>query len=311
MVGQMQAPDVLVTGGLPAAAGIGVAPALVLVALDGVRLDPGADVGDRLLGVAAVARREGLPLALGGVGRLRVGDALDPGRDPVRLEQVGDPRLEGDRERVLHHRRLVGAVGRRTVVEPDPVRGGRWRWPGRSARPGRRPDPPRRPRAGWSWRSPTPRRRRPGSRSPRSRRWRHPPPGRSSRRWTRRDDGRSGRRRTRRPERRRSRALDRSGHAWGCQRIRWPARRSERRRHADRLARQPDPETEDERRRRRAARSRRAVRGSSGRAGRRPGRGRGRARARPRRGRRPSPARRRRRGRARRRPGRSRSSRGG
>ena len=93
---QVERADVLVAGRLPAAAVVRPAPALVLVALDRVRLDARADVGDRLLGEAAVARGERLPLALGGVLRLRVGDALDLVHRLVRGEQVGDLRLERD-----------------------------------------------------------------------------------------------------------------------------------------------------------------------------------------------------------------------
>ncbi len=70
-VRQAETPDVLVAGRLPAAARVRVAPALVLVAVDGVRLDRRADVGDDLLGQAAVGRREGLPLALRGVAATR------------------------------------------------------------------------------------------------------------------------------------------------------------------------------------------------------------------------------------------------
>ena len=98
---------ILVAAGAPAAARVGIAPALVLVAVDGVRLDPGADVGDDLLGQAAVGGGEGLPLALGGVGRFGEGDPLDRGGGPVGGEEVGDLGLERDRERVLLERRLV------------------------------------------------------------------------------------------------------------------------------------------------------------------------------------------------------------
>ena len=76
--------DDLVAPGAPAAAGVRVAPALVLVAVDGVGLDAGPDVGDDLLGQAAVGGGERLPLALGGVGRLGEGDALDRARRPGR-----------------------------------------------------------------------------------------------------------------------------------------------------------------------------------------------------------------------------------
>ena len=70
-----KAPDVLVAGGLPAAARIGVAPALVFVTVDRVGLDRRADVGDRLLGEAAVARGERLPFALCAVDGLGEDDA--------------------------------------------------------------------------------------------------------------------------------------------------------------------------------------------------------------------------------------------
>ena len=46
--GEAEAADELVAGRLPAAAGVGIAPALVLVALDGVGFDRRADVGDDL-----------------------------------------------------------------------------------------------------------------------------------------------------------------------------------------------------------------------------------------------------------------------
>ncbi len=127
VIGQVQAADVLVARRLPAAAGVGVAPALVLVALDRIRLDARPDVGDRLVGVAAVARREDRVAALGGVGRLGEGDALDRRGQLVGGQQVADLRLERDRERVLHDRRRVRPVGGRPVVELDPMaqRGGR------------------------------------------------------------------------------------------------------------------------------------------------------------------------------------------
>ena len=94
LLGQAKSPDELVAGRLPAAARVGVAPALVLVAVDGVGLDRGADVGDDLLGQAAVGRGEGLPLALGGVRRLGEGDALDAGGRLVGGQEVGDLGLE-------------------------------------------------------------------------------------------------------------------------------------------------------------------------------------------------------------------------
>ena len=65
VAGQVEGADVLVPGRRPRAAVVGIAPALVLVAVDGVRLDARADVRDHLLGVAAVARGERLLLALG------------------------------------------------------------------------------------------------------------------------------------------------------------------------------------------------------------------------------------------------------
>ena len=50
---EVEAPDVLEAGRLErAAVAVRVAPALVLVALDGVRLDACADVGQRLLRVS-------------------------------------------------------------------------------------------------------------------------------------------------------------------------------------------------------------------------------------------------------------------
>ena len=98
----------------------------MLVAVDGVGLDPGPDMGDDLLGQAAVGRGEGLPFALCRIARLGEGDALDARRRLVRGEQVGDLGLERDRERVLLERRLVAAAGRRPIVEAGLVaqRGG-------------------------------------------------------------------------------------------------------------------------------------------------------------------------------------------
>jgi hypothetical protein len=91
----------------------------VLVTLDGVRLDPGTDVGDDLLGEAPVRGGEDLLVALGGVHRLGEGDALHALREFVRAQEVGDLRLERDLERVLLDRRLEAAVGRGTIVELD------------------------------------------------------------------------------------------------------------------------------------------------------------------------------------------------
>ena len=98
---EAEAPDELIAGGLPATTRIGVRPALMLVAVDGVRFHGRPDVGDRLFRVRAVGRGEGLPLALGRVHRFGEGDALDPGGRLVGGEQVGDLALERDRERVL------------------------------------------------------------------------------------------------------------------------------------------------------------------------------------------------------------------
>ena len=119
LLGEAETPDVLVARRVPAAARIRVGAALVLVAVDRVRLDRRADVGDDLLGEAAVGRGERLPLALGGVHRLGEGDALDLGRGRVGGEEVGDLALERDGERVLLDRRLVAARGGRPVVEDD------------------------------------------------------------------------------------------------------------------------------------------------------------------------------------------------
>ena len=127
---QVERADVLVAGRLPAAAVVRPAPALVLVALDRVGLDARADVGDRLLGEAAVARGERLPLALGRVLRLRVGDALDLVHRLVGGEEVGDLGLERDLERILGDRRLERALGRRAIVEDDGPAKGRGGGPG-------------------------------------------------------------------------------------------------------------------------------------------------------------------------------------
>ncbi len=123
---QVEASDVLIAGALPAAAVVGPAPSLQLVAVDGVGLDARADVGHRLLGEAAVAGGEGLPLPLRAVRRLGVGDAGDPVHRLVGGQEVADLRLERHGERVLDDRRLEGAVGRRAIVEDDrPAEGGR------------------------------------------------------------------------------------------------------------------------------------------------------------------------------------------
>src|SRR5205814_777458 len=102
--------DDLVAAAAPATARVGVAPALVLVTIDCVGLDAGADMGDGLLSQRAVAGREGLPFALRRVRRLRERDALDAGRDLVGGEQVTDLGLERERERILLERGLVGPI---------------------------------------------------------------------------------------------------------------------------------------------------------------------------------------------------------
>ena len=124
---EIEAPDVLVAGRVPAAARVRVAAALVLVAVDGVGLDRRPHVGDRLLGVAAVGRRERLPLALGRVHRLGEDDALDPGGGRVGGQQVGDLVLERDRERVLLDGRLERAAGRRPLRQDHGLAQGRRR----------------------------------------------------------------------------------------------------------------------------------------------------------------------------------------
>ena len=171
-----QAADVLVAGGVPAAAGVRVAPALVLVALDRVGLDRRADVGDDLLGEAAVGRGERLPLALGRVHRLGEGDALDLRGGLVGGEQVGDLALERDRERVLLDRRLVRAVGRRSIVEDGRLAEGRRGRPGDADGVGGDAVGLVRGQDAGCWRSPTRRRPGRGRRSLRSRRSRRPRP---------------------------------------------------------------------------------------------------------------------------------------
>ena len=119
MADEVKAPHELVAGCLPSAAGVGVAPALVLVALDCVRLHAGADVRDRLIRVAAVGRGEDLVLALRRVARLGEGDALDTKGGGVGGGQLVDLRLQRDREGVLGDRRFVCPVGGWPVVEVD------------------------------------------------------------------------------------------------------------------------------------------------------------------------------------------------
>ena len=110
-------PDVLVAGSLPAAARIRVAPALVFVTVDRVGLDRGADMSDRLLGEAPVARGERLPFALRAEGGLREDDARHGGRGLVGGEQVRDLRVQRDREGVLLDGGFERAVSRRPIVE--------------------------------------------------------------------------------------------------------------------------------------------------------------------------------------------------
>jgi hypothetical protein len=98
---EAEAADVFVAAGLPATARVRVAPALVLVAVDRIRLDSRADVGRDLLGQTAIRRCEGLPLALGRVAGLREGDSLDACCRLIGSEQLGDLGLERDLERVL------------------------------------------------------------------------------------------------------------------------------------------------------------------------------------------------------------------
>ncbi len=118
---EVHRPHELVTRRRPEPAVVGEAAPLVLVALDRVGLQARADVGDGLLGEAAIARGERLPLALRGVDALGEGDPVDLVHRAVGGEQVGDLALERDRERVLLDGRLEAAVGRGTVVELDGV----------------------------------------------------------------------------------------------------------------------------------------------------------------------------------------------
>src|SRR6266576_1287618 len=102
MVRQVQAADELEAGGLEwSAIGIGIASSLMIIALDRVRLDAGADVGQRLFRVAPVGRGEGLPLPASVVAGLREGNAFGFARRGVRGEEQPDFRFEGDAEGVL------------------------------------------------------------------------------------------------------------------------------------------------------------------------------------------------------------------
>src|SRR4029078_1586672 len=77
---EVEPPDVLEPGRLErSTVAVRVAPTLVLVALDRVCLAARADMGDRLLGEAAVGRGERLPLAAGVVAGLGERHAPGPG----------------------------------------------------------------------------------------------------------------------------------------------------------------------------------------------------------------------------------------
>ena len=138
-----QRADVLVAGGVPATARVRVAAALVLVAVDGVGLDRRSDVGDGLLGQAAVGRGERLPLALGRVHRLGEGDALDlarrPRRRPAGRRSCARAGRRTDPRRPASRTCRGPAAGRRG----RPARAAPWRRPGRCARLPRRRGPPR------------------------------------------------------------------------------------------------------------------------------------------------------------------------
>jgi hypothetical protein len=103
------------------AVGVGITPALVLVAFDRVRLDPSADVSDRLLGEAAVRRRERLPLSTRVVARLGERHPARASGLRVRSEQEFDLRFERNLEWVLLDRRLERAVRGRATIEPNAV----------------------------------------------------------------------------------------------------------------------------------------------------------------------------------------------
>ena len=87
-------------------------------------------MGDDLVRLGAVGRGELLPLPLAVVHRLGEGDALHPGHQAVRLEQLLDLAVDGDGEGILLHGRLVVAVGGWSVVEPDGIPQGGRRGPG-------------------------------------------------------------------------------------------------------------------------------------------------------------------------------------
>jgi hypothetical protein len=102
----------------------------VLVAIDRVGLDRRADVGDHLVGEAAVGGGEGLPFALCRVDGLGEGDPLDRGGGLVGGQQVADLGLQRDLEWILRDRRLVAAVRGRPIVERGRVAEGGGAGPG-------------------------------------------------------------------------------------------------------------------------------------------------------------------------------------
>jgi hypothetical protein len=93
----------------------------VLVALDRVGLDAGPDVGEGLLRPTAVGRRERPGLALGVVAGLGERHAVHAPGGLVGAEKVADLLLERDAEGILRDRSRERAMGRRSIVEHDPV----------------------------------------------------------------------------------------------------------------------------------------------------------------------------------------------
>jgi hypothetical protein len=104
---KVQPANVFVAGSLVPAAGVGVAAPLHLGIAHRVRLDRGADVGDRLLGLGTVGVGERLPLALRVVAGFRERDALHGRHPAVCVEQLGNLAIDRDAERVLPDRRFV------------------------------------------------------------------------------------------------------------------------------------------------------------------------------------------------------------
>src|SRR6476646_8789456 len=113
----MQRADVFIAGRLPATSGVGIRATLVLVPGDRMRLDRRTDVGDRLLGAAAVRRGEHLRFALRRIRRLGEGDPLGACRSLVGREKVGDLLFERDREWVLDDRGLIRTARWSAIVE--------------------------------------------------------------------------------------------------------------------------------------------------------------------------------------------------